>query len=308
MASTFTPNLNLELQGVGDNVGTWGIVLNTAALAIVDQVLGGVQTFSLTNANINVTTSQSQNNAFKLTGLLTGNVVITFPAIGRTIFVANNTTGNFTVTIARTGGGTSYVIPQGRNGFLILDSAGVTAETGNIPAGAVQAFAMQTVPSGWLECDGAAVSRTTYATLFAAIGTTFGAGDGTTTFNLPDLRGYFVRGWDHGRGVDTGRVFGSTQTSQNLAHVHAAGTLLMPNHGHPYAVNRSDGNTTQTDGRFALRGSNTTQVPAYSGTPGTSYTELIGGSGTAAITGSTASNGGNDARPLNVAMLYAIKT
>jgi phage-related tail fiber protein len=55
------------------------------------------------------------------------------------------------------------------------------------------------------------VSRTTFAELFSAIGTTHGAGDGSTTFNVPDLRGEFVRGWDHGRGVDSGRGLGSLQ-------------------------------------------------------------------------------------------------
>lgn len=79
------------------------------------------------------------------------------------------------------------------------------------PPGAVQAFARSTPPTGWLRCNGAAVSRTTYNSLFAAIGTTFGAGDGSSTFNLPDLRGEFIRGLDDGRGVDAGRLLGTQQ-------------------------------------------------------------------------------------------------
>ena len=78
-------------------------------------------------------------------------------------------------------------------------------------AGLISYFARNTAPSGYIKANGAAVSRTTYATLFAAIGTTFGAGNGTTTFNLPDLRGEFPRGWDDGRGVDSGRGFGTPQ-------------------------------------------------------------------------------------------------
>lgn len=77
--------------------------------------------------------------------------------------------------------------------------------------GEVAFFARTTPPSGWLKANGAAVSRTTYAALFAAIGTTFGAGDGSSTFNLPDLRGEFVRGLDDGRNVDAGRRLGTTQ-------------------------------------------------------------------------------------------------
>lgn len=83
-----------------------------------------------------------------------------------------------------------------------------------IPAGAVIFVAMNTAPSGYLKANGANVSRTTYAALFAAIGTTFGAGDGSTTFTLPDMRGEFPRGWDDGRGVDSGRAFGSAQLDQ----------------------------------------------------------------------------------------------
>jgi phage-related tail fiber protein len=72
-------------------------------------------------------------------------------------------------------------------------------------------FAQNTAPAGWLKANGAAVSRTTYADLFAAIGTVFGNGNGTTTFNVPELRGEFLRSWADGRSVDTGRVFGSAQ-------------------------------------------------------------------------------------------------
>ena len=81
----------------------------------------------------------------------------------------------------------------------------------SLPSGAVMYFAMQAAPLGWLKADGSAVSRTQYPALFAAIGTTFGVGDGRTTFNLPDLRGEFVRGWDGGRNIDPGRAFGSAQ-------------------------------------------------------------------------------------------------
>ena len=81
----------------------------------------------------------------------------------------------------------------------------------SVPSGAVMHFAMQSAPTGWLKADGSAVSRTQYPALFAAIGTTFGVGDGRTTFNLPDLRGEFVRSWDGGRNIDPGRAFGSAQ-------------------------------------------------------------------------------------------------
>ena len=86
--------------------------------------------------------------------------------------------------------------------------------------GQVSWFATSSAPSGWLKCDGAAVSRTTYSVLFTKIGTAFGAGDGSTTFNLPDLRGEFIRGYDDGRGIDSGRTFGSSQSDVIKDHHH----------------------------------------------------------------------------------------
>lgn len=86
--------------------------------------------------------------------------------------------------------------------------------------GSVIHFAASSAPSGWLECDGSAVSRTAYAALFAVVGTTYGTGDGSTTFNIPDLRGEFIRGWDHGRGVDAGRALGGAQADDFKAHQH----------------------------------------------------------------------------------------
>lgn len=95
------------------------------------------------------------------------------------------------------------------------------------PAGLVASFARQTAPTGWLKANGAAVSRTAYSDLFAAIGTAWGAGDGVNTFNLPDLRGEFIRGWDDSRGIDAGRVFGSAQTASAGSFTARITTLSM---------------------------------------------------------------------------------
>ena len=104
---------------------------------------------------------------------------------------------------------------------LTVSPSELTAALGSaVPSGTVMYFAGRTAPAGWLRANGAAISRTTYASLFEAIGTTYGAGDGSTTFNLPDLRGEFIRGWDDGRNVDRGRAFGSTQADELKAHRH----------------------------------------------------------------------------------------
>jgi microcystin-dependent protein len=98
-------------------------------------------------------------------------------------------------------------------------SAGETKQ--RMPAGGICDFAMPTPPAGWLKCNGATISRTTYAELFGAIGTTFGAGNGSTTFKLPDFRGEFRRGWDDGRGIDSNRIFGNSQGDEFKSHTHA---------------------------------------------------------------------------------------
>lgn len=90
-----------------------------------------------------------------------------------------------------------------------------------VPTGTLIWFAASTAPANFLKASGAAISRTTYAALFAVIGTTYGVGDNSTTFNVPDLRGEFVRGWDDARGIDSGRAIGTWQGSSNLSHSHS---------------------------------------------------------------------------------------
>jgi microcystin-dependent protein len=103
------------------------------------------------------------------------------------------------------------------NGTTGISSPAINA--GNI-VGQVCFFAMSTAPTGFLKCNGATISRTTYADLFAVIGTTYGSGDGSTTFTLPELRGEFLRSLDDGRGVDSGRAIGTAQADAFQGHYH----------------------------------------------------------------------------------------
>lgn len=111
-------------------------------------------------------------------------------------------------------------IELAKGNYTQLYDALVALSASAVPAGTMAPFAANTPPSGWLKCNGAAISRTTYAALFAKIGTTWGAGNGTTTFNVPDLRGEFLRYWDDGRGVDAGRAFASSQAEDFKSHTH----------------------------------------------------------------------------------------
>lgn len=108
------------------------------------------------------------------------------------------------------------------DGFAWKTVAGKSgvAPADSTPAGSVIWFAASTAPGGYLICDGSQVSRSTYANLFSVVGEVFGSGDGSTTFNLPDLRAEFVRGWDAGRDVDPGRAFGSSQSDELRSHTH----------------------------------------------------------------------------------------
>lgn len=92
-------------------------------------------------------------------------------------------------------------------------------------AGEVAFFATAAAPGGWLICNGQTVSRATYAALFSAVGELWGAGDGVSTFSVPDLRGEFLRGADLGRGVDVGRALGTFQGDEVKSHNH---TFMRP--------------------------------------------------------------------------------
>src|SRR5690606_27390333 len=95
-----------------------------------------------------------------------------------------------------------------------------------LPVGVVVPFAGATAPTGWLFCHGQAVSRTTYASLFALIGTTYGAGNGSSTFNLPDLRQRFILGK---AASGTGDTLG--ETGGQINHTHTQGNTGPGNAG-----------------------------------------------------------------------------
>lgn len=185
---------------------------------------------------------------------------------------------------------------SGSNDLTTLDQVNLAG----VPIGTVIGYAKSTPPTGCLECNGAAISRTTYSALFAVIGTTWGAGNGSTTFNLPDFRGEFVRGWDNGRGVDSGRTFASYQADR------------MQGHGHSLYGQTS---TNQSGTAVSLKHSSGTRGVAgyyYSTSSGWDYVTALG-SGTTVPVGeaTTMTNGtprtGNDTVPRNKALLYAIK-
>lgn len=172
-------------------------------------------------------------------------------------------------------------------------------------------------PAGYLYCNGQAVSRTTYADLYAVIGATYGAGDGSTTFNVPDLRGEFVRGLDQTRGVDPGRSLASAQNSTNLSHghnvsgvnvnhIHGGNTgWTSNNHSHWFTHteisndNRLGGGGRCNDGAFGANTGGINDNHSHGFTTGgesSGHNHGIGGSG------------GNEFRPRNISVSMFIKT
>lgn len=164
-----------------------------------------------------------------------------------------------------------------------LNGVGGWGTPGGVPSGSVVMWMTDTVPVGWLECAGASILRTSYAALFAVIGTKYGNMDGTH-FTLPDLRGYFPRGWDHARGTDpnaaartdrgdgtTGDHVGTKQPESFQSHTHTAPPMQNTITGTPTILSGNDGSLGH--------------VPV-----------------------TLDSTGGSETRPINMNVMYIIKT
>lgn len=203
------------------------------------------------------------------------------------------------------------------------------------PVGMVVPYAGNTAPSGWLLCSNVAVSRTTYSALFAVIGTTYGSGDGVTTFNLPDLRGRVVAGTDNMGGFTAGRISNSNSGITGTTLGAAGGSELLHQHQHNNSLSNatvsSDGHThnyilgsTQrtsdgASGPFAgwwiSSNINTTSVPVYGmafpayDTVKIFYYPTGSPSGTQTVTISNASSGSGSSQNVQptIVLNYIIK-
>jgi microcystin-dependent protein len=201
-----------------------------------------------------------------------------------------------------------------------------------MPVGAILTYAGGVAPPGFLLCDGSAVSRTTYAALFAAVGTIYGSGDNATTFNVPDLRNQFIRGQD-----SASRALGSTQAGSFAAHTHP---VSDPGHTHGASQASHWHNVTTGGHSHSINDSGHTHSQIVSATPGSGFAYgtgnvangTTGASGTgisingvgslggntdaqqpavtvaSATTGETiGSTGGTETVPQNIALAYYIK-
>lgn len=212
---------------------------------------------------------------------------------------------------------------------LMADIAAALSAGQFMPPGIIVHYPATVVPAGYLACDGSAVSRTTYAALFAIIGTFYGAGDGSTTFNLPDIRGRVIAGYDSGNA--TGRLTASTAqgvsastvgntggeqahtlvTGELAAHTHANSlsdpthvhTINDPTHFHTIATSSA---TLGSVGDTAQGGNNAGPINTNAASTGISLNPVATG---ITITNASAGSGNahNTVQP-TIVQLACIKT
>ncbi len=294
---------NKSLNQPAYNSSTWDTPLNNN-FGYLDAALGNTATISNTSA-YTLVSSEYQCMRLLFNGSLAADLTISIPSgVGGFWIVTNSTTDLSSVavkylTINTTAGGSLGVTPPRGSSVVIYSDGthvGYVEGTAPIPAssttsgsasvipGTIISFAGATSPIGYLTCDGSPISRSTYASLFAAIGTTWGSGNGTTTFNVPNLIGYFLRGsGTSARDPDSPRAVGSPQTESFASHTHT-------DSGHTHTYDKPNTSSQATGGS----GSN-----YFNG----GFASTASGTGVANIQ----ATGGTETRPDNVAVLYCIK-
>lgn len=316
MPSTYSPSLRLELMGAGDQAGNWGNTTNTNLGSLIEQAITGVGNITMLDATTTLVTGtgtvdQARNAVLVLGGSLTANRDLIVPSVNKFYAVRNATSGGYSVVV-KTSAGTGVTLANGFTQLMYCDGTNVVlasvpinstnsnvsvggdlAVTGSIssggglvmPTGSILEYGGATAPTGWLLCNGSAVSRTTYAALFAVLGTTYGAGDTTTTFNVPDRRDRVGvgAGSTYARGNTGGAVTATTST--NGLHSHGGATAFhtlslsqIPSHshavsdpGHSHSVSPA---LFKFGGSFDVQGGSGTSTDAFDAVANTNVTNI----------------------------------
>lgn len=283
---------------------TWAVdadTANTANKVVARGATGNFAAGTITAAlagNADTATNLSSNRTFALTGDVTGTVS------------SNLSSG---VSIAASIASGVIVDADISAGAAIASSKlAASAQESLVPTGAVMAFAMLSAPSGWLLANGGEYAKTgTYAALFGAIGTTFGetngtGGVGTSHFRVPDLRGYFVRGFGTNIDLTASGNFAEKQAGAFASHTHTGTTGNdSPDHSHSfndYYQASSVGYANGLDGSASRLG-----VHTFSEVGRTTPNGTAGASVRHQHAFTTAATGDTENRPRNIAMLYCIK-
>jgi hypothetical protein len=325
MVDTTTTILGLLLQETGGNANAWGANLNNEVIQpLEDAVKGGVTISGLTGGAYSLTQASAAYGTIILTGTLASDLVITAPSTyNNWRFINNLTHAGFYATI-KTSGNTAVNIPHGKVTEITCDGTNMYRHDRE-SVGELFYHGGTTAPGGTLECNGATPLRLSAVDLFAEIGTTWGVGDNSTTFTIPDAytAGKFLRS------RTASVTAGTSQTDQNKAHTHTgSGTTSTQSadHSHTFSGNtgamsanashthsttaRAASTSTTGGGAFAIGdttpgsiGSTSTEhTHAYSGT-----TSGVSGNHTHTYSFTTSSDGGTEARPTNLSAMLCIR-
>ena len=295
-------NLGLALKASPTFTGNVGVPAGTVSSLPIrrsDDTSTGI--FFSAAGTLDIATGGTRRAHFDTNGItIRDRKALRFRDTSNSNFVAirapDNAAADITLTLPSSDGNANDVLQSDGSGNLSF-----TALPQAVPTGSVHLMAGNNVPSGYLKCNGQAVSQTTYAALYQVIGATYG--QTATTFNLPDLRGEFVRGWDDSRGVDSGRDFGSAQGHEFFSHNHVitdpghSHSINDPGHFHNVAYTNSDNG----DGVIEESG---TGFNGFEPTENATTNISINSN----QTGISIQNQGSEARPRNIAMMYVIKT
>lgn len=217
MADSFSPLLGLRLQQTGNNQNTWGDLLNSDTITPLENAVAGRVSHPVTGGTLDLSASPLVEQVQIFTGTLTADQTIIIPNLSKAMKVWNATSGSFSLVI-KTASGTAARIPGSTIKDVYCDAGNNVFRLDASEVGEIKHFGRTSAPPGYLVCDGSAISRTGYPDLFAAIGTTWGAGNGATTFNLPDL----VTNNRYLRASGGSLSVGQTQADDIKPHSHTA--------------------------------------------------------------------------------------
>lgn len=263
---------------------TTGKLIQNSVVTVGDSgAMSGITQLNVDNIQIdgNFISSTDTNGDIILDANGTGNTVSTKPLVLPEVSTPSTPGSGF---------GKIYFKSDGV-AYALNDSGTETPLISSMPTGVVSAFAGSSAPAGFLICDGAAVSRATYSGLFAIIGITHGQGNGTTTFNVPDYRGRFLRGVT---GASSNDPDSASRTAMNTGGNTGNSVGSVQGHAFQTHLHAQQG-----------AGSGSGQYPIRSGVTSVS---AAGDTASASASGSTSQASANETRPINAYVTYIIKT
>jgi hypothetical protein len=294
VGSVDSANLGLLPRAGGTMTGA--LTLSTGAVGTPSLTVGDSTTglYRRGSNQLGVTVSGTQTAFFNSDGLsILGQDDLRLYRNSNDRYVAlqasNSISGSYTLTLPTADGSNGQMLQTNGSGSLSFTTVA------GVPRGSVFCIAHTSVPSGYVECNGASIPNGTgtvngVTANFAPLRALIGA-------NLPDLRGEFIRGYDNGRGVDSGRNMLEAQSSQFEQHNHSAtSTSSVNDPGHKHTMNFNLGNIISSGGAFGMKDSGTADR-MNTATTGISVATLT----------NIGNTGGSETRPRSIAMMYIIK-